>query len=101
MERGIYMDKRIKLILTIKQKCDMIIHVKGYDKNKNPIWYEDLSDCHRCNGTGEQEKKIYALRDFECRRTPRKFRTSSNGAILIHEKSCSCNGTGYIIPKEY
>src|SRR3990167_8241468 len=57
--------KQPKPILIIKQKCNMIIHVKDYDKNKNPIWYEDLSDCHKCKGTGQQETKLYSLKDFE------------------------------------
>ncbi len=34
------------------EKCDCLIHVKAYDKNRIPIYYEDVSDCKRCDGTG-------------------------------------------------
>ena len=70
--------KQPKLILTIKQKC-------RYSEA-----YEHDNTCLECNGTGQQEIKIYALRDFE------KCYTT-----MTHDELCLCKGTGYIIPKKY
>src|SRR3990167_5023803 len=94
--------KQAKPLLTIKQKCR---ECSGRGCFSTAIIGTDdftSSDCHKCSGTGQQETKIYSLRDFEkCKvvgcvegRVLGKY-----GREVIHHKKC--NGTGYIIPKEY
>jgi len=76
----------IKPILALKQKCeiDNFPHLQRGSEKKHK------QDCE-CEGTGSQEVKIYALRDFE------KCYTTLN-----HHKLCVCKGTGYKIPfKDY
>ena len=95
--------KQAKPLLTIKQKC-------RYSEA-----YEHDDTCSQCKGTGEQEIKIYALRDFEkywCFECGGKGYSRKiiglSGQILSAFKDkkdrfiCKkCNGTGYKIPKEY
>jgi len=83
--------KQPKPLLTIKQKC-RCVDFSGAVK----------LDCKFCKGTGQQEIKIYDLRDFE------KCHVCKNGILhllpkkLFPDRTCQrCNGTGYIIPKEY
>jgi len=105
-----------KPILVLKQKCkeckgdgNTNIHRSHYKftndefRAKELECCPDLCDCNVCKGTGQQEIKIYTLKDFKiC-----KFFICVEGRVLAkygrgvipHNK---CKGTGYKIPfKDY
>lgn len=54
--------KQPKPILTIKQKCS---NSKRCMYGITEAWDGVQRRCRKCKGKGQQEKKIYALRDFE------------------------------------
>ena len=123
-----------KPILTIKQKCrecggnppmpkitmklgrienltkEQRNRVKNIgNKKEGIVIYEFFAEC-RCKGTGQQEIKTYALRDFKkcdciCHldypQWKGKHATFLRGRLKGSIDCNYCKGTGYIIPKEY
>src|SRR3990167_2619959 len=84
--------REILILTPIKQKCRECNCNSCLGK---PHWH-----CKKginCKGTGQQEIEIYVLRDFE------KCECGGIHLRINHQRfpHPKCNGTGYIIPKEY